>query len=62
MNPGRRLQSPGEVVSTEEEALWQDDPFGAREYGDPEDFYEDWGDRFDDYDEAEAYNYEYGGW
>ena len=53
---------PGEVVSTAEEELWLDDPFEAREYGDPEDFYEDWGDNFDDYDEAEEYYYEHGGW
>ena len=51
----------GEVISTEEEE-WMDDPFEAHEYGDPEDFYEDYGDNFDDYEEAEEYYYEHGGW
>lgn len=53
---------PGEVISTEEEELILDDPFEAHEYSDPEDFYEDWGDNFDDYEEAEEYYYEHGGW
>ena len=53
---------PGEVISTAEEELILDDPFEAHEYGDPEDFYEDWGDNFDDYEEAEEYYYEHGGW
>ena len=48
----------GEILSTDEE----DDPFEAREYGDPEDFYYDYYDEFDDYDEAEEYYYEHGGW
>lgn len=52
---------PGDIISTEEE-LYGDDPFEAREYADPEDFYEDWGDNFDDYEEAEEYYYEHGGW
>ena len=52
----------GEVISTADEELILDDPFEAREYGDPEDFYEDWGDNFDDYEEAEEYYYEHGGW
>lgn len=50
----------GETVSTEEEA-WQDDPYNAREYGDPEDFYEDYADDFDDYEDAEDYYYDHGG-
>lgn len=52
----------GEVISTEEEALIEDDPFEAAEYGSPEDFYEDYGDDFDDFEEAEEYYYEHGGW
>lgn len=52
----------GEIISTADEELILDDPFEAHEYGDPEDFYEDWGDNFDDYEEAEEYYYEYGGW
>ena len=52
---------PGEVISTADEALILDDSFEAHEYGDPEDFYEDWGDNFDDYEEAEDYYYEHGG-
>lgn len=52
----------GEVISTADEELILDDPFEAHEYGDPEDFYEDWGDNFDDYEEAEEYYYEHGGW
>ena len=59
---GGILTWPGEVVSTAEEELRLDDPFEAHEYGDPEDFYEDWGDNFDDYEEAEEYYYEHGGW
>lgn len=59
---GGILTWPGEVISTEEEELILDDPFEAHEYGDPEDFYEDWGDNFDDYEEAEEYYYEHGGW
>lgn len=59
---GGILTWPGEVISTEEEELILDDPFEAHEYGDPEDFYEDWGDYFDDYEEAEEYYYEHGGW
>lgn len=59
---GGILTWPGEVISTEEEALILDDPFEAHEYGDPEDFYEDCGDNFDDYEEAEEYYYEHGGW
>ena len=51
----------GEVITTEEEES-EDDPFEAHEYGDPEDFYEDYGDNFDDYEEAEEYYYEHGGW
>lgn len=52
----------GEVISTEAEALIEDDPFEAAEYGSPEDFYEDYGDNFDDFEEAEEYYYEHGGW
>ena len=52
---------PGDVISTEEEE-WEDDPFGAYEYGDPEDFYYDYFDEFYDYEEAEDYYYEHGGW
>ncbi len=52
----------GEVISTEEEELIEDDPFEAAEYGSPEDFYEDYGDDFDDFEEAEEYYYEHGGW
>ena len=51
----------GETISTEEEEF-EDDPFEAREYGSPEDFYEDYGDNFDDFEEAEEYYYEHGGW
>ena len=53
---------PGEVISTADEELLADDPFEAREYGSPEDFYEDYGDNFDDFEEAEEYYYEHGGW
>ena len=58
---------PGEIVSTEEEALaaddlGDDDPFEARAYADPEEFYEDYMDDFDGYDEAEEYYSEHGGW
>ena len=52
----------GEVISTEEEELIEDDPFEAAEYASPEDFYEDYGDSFDDFEEAEDYYYEHGGW
>ena len=52
----------GETISTADEELIEDDPFEAHEYGDPEDFYEDYGDNFDDYEEAEEYYYEHGGW
>ena len=52
----------GDVISTEEEELYDNDPFEAREYGDPEDFYYDFYDEFDDYEEAEEYYYEHGGW
>lgn len=48
----------GEIISTDAE----DDPFEAREYADPEDFYYDFYDEFDDYEEAEEYYYEHGGW
>lgn len=58
---GGILTWAGEVVSTAEEELIMDDPFEAHEYGDPEDFYEDYGDNFDDYEEAEEYYYEHGG-
>lgn len=51
----------GEIITTEEEE-YEDDPFEAREYGDPEDFYHDYFDEFDDYEEAEEYFYEHGGW
>ena len=51
----------GEVISTEEEE-WEDDPFEAHEYGDPEDFYYDYYEEFDDYEEAEEYYYDHGGW
>lgn len=52
----------GETISTADEEMIGDDPFEAHEYGDPEDFYEDYGDNFDDYEEAEEYYYEHGGW
>lgn len=48
----------GEIISTDVE----DDPFEARDYADPEDFYDDYYDDFYDYDEAEEYYYEHGGW
>ena len=51
----------GETISTKEEEF-EDDPFEASEYGSPEDFYEDYGDNFDDFEEAEEYYYEHGGW
>ena len=53
---------PGEIISTEEEALFDEDPFDARDYADPEEFYEDYMDDFDGYDEAEEYYSEHGGW
>ena len=59
---GGILTWTGEVISTADEELILDDPFEAHEYSDPEDFYEDWGDNFDDYEEAEEYYYEHGGW
>ena len=46
----------------EYEYEYDDDPFEAREYSDPEDFYYDSLDEFDDYDEAEDYFYEHGDW
>ena len=52
----------GETVSTADEELIADDPFEAHEYGSPEDFYEDYGENFDDFEEAEEYYYEHGGW
>jgi len=52
----------GETISTADEELIEDDPFEAHEYGSPEDFYEDYGDNFDDFEEAEEYYYEHGGW
>lgn len=53
---------PGKIISTEEEALKASDPFEAREYAAPEDFYDDYQDDFDDYEEAEEYYYEHGGY
>ena len=50
----------GETISTADEELIEDDPFEAHEYGSPEDFYEDYGDNFDDFEEAEEYYYEHG--
>ena len=41
---------------------YDDDPFEAREYGNPDDFYYDFYEEFDDYEEAEEYYYEHGGW
>ena len=52
----------GETISTADEELIEDDPFEAHEYGSLEDFYEDYGDNFDDFEEAEEYYYEHGGW
>ena len=52
----------GETISTADEELIEDDPFEAHEYGNPEDFYEDYGDNFDDFEEAEEYSYEHCGW
>ena len=52
----------GETISTADEELIEDDPFEAHEYSSPEDFYEDYGDNFDDFEEAEEYYYEHGGW
>ncbi|MBE5774624.1 MAG: rhodanese-like domain-containing protein [Clostridiales bacterium] len=52
----------GKTISTADEELIFDDPFEAHEYGSPEDFYEDYGDNFDDFEEAEEYYYEHGGW
>ena len=52
----------GETISTADEELIKDDPFEAHEYGSPEDFYKDYGDNFDDFEEAEEYYYEHGGW
>lgn len=52
----------GEIISTEEEELCENDPFEAAEFADPEDFYEEYRDEFDDYEEAEDYYYEHGGW
>ncbi len=52
----------GEIITTAEEELYASDPFEAREYGDPESFYEDYMDEFDDFEDAEEYYYEYGGW
>ena len=51
----------GETISTADEELIEDDPFEAHEYSSPEDFYEDYGDNFDDFEEAEEYYYEHGG-
>ena len=51
----------GETMSTADEELIEDDPFEDHEYGSPEDFYEDCGDNFDDFEEAEEYYYEHGG-
>ena len=45
-----------------DEDLYGDDPYLARDYSDPEDFYEDMYDEFYDYEEAEDYYYEYGGY
>ena len=50
----------GEVVAAEEDEF-ADDPYDARAYSDPEDFYEDYMDDFDDIDDAEDYYYEHGG-
>ena len=36
-----------------------DDGYGVNEYDDPEEFYYDWYDEFEDYDDAEDYYYEY---
>ena len=49
----------GTGVDLEEE---EDDPYGVRDYADPEDFYYDYYDEFDDYEEAEEFYYDYGGW
>ena len=57
---GGILTWTGETISAGEEEC-ADDPFGARGYDDPEDFYEDCGDSFDDYEAAEEYYCEHGG-
>ena len=61
MEFGGILTWPGEVVATGEEEAYEDDPYEARAYSDPEDFYDAYGDDFMDYEEAEDYYYEHGG-
>ena len=54
---------PGDTTGTDAwGADYDDDPFEAREYPDPDDFYYDYYDEFEDYEEAEDYYYEHGGW
>jgi len=52
----------GKTVGTEEVEEYDDDPFEANEYANPDDFYYEFEDEFDDYDEAEEYYYEHVGW
>ena len=52
----------GKTAGTEEIEEYYDDPFEAKEYANPDDFYYEFEEEFDDYEEAEEYYYEHGGW
>ena len=59
---GGLIMWTGATVGLEEEEEYDDDPFEAKEYANPDDFYYEFEEEFDDYEEAEEYYYEHGGW
>ena len=46
-------------VTTTKKAYYDDDPYNARDFNDPEDFYDYYYDDFEDYEEAYDYFYEH---
>ena len=46
-------------MTTTKKAYYDDDPYNARDFNDPEDFYDYYYDDFEDYEEAYDYFYEH---
>ena len=56
---GSYRPSGNRPVTTTKKAYYDDDPYNARDFNDPEDFYDYYYDDFEDYEEAYDYFYEH---
>ena len=56
---GSYRPSVNRPVTTTKKAYYDDDPYNARDFNDPEDFYDYYYDDFEDYEEAYDYFYEH---